>query len=193
MEHETITLSRHATAVATAERKPPDAVAARPVRPSRPSWNCSATRSPSCPRASTPPPTSCCATCTSSISGTAGKVGAPAPTGSTGAPASTSAPRARSCASPPGRAPPSARQGAARHQLAQEAVYRHAPHTVPLQGLAAPVQRRRLRVVAVERLECRAGRRAAASGTRRSRRSRTCHAPPRRAWPGAGTREYAWR
>ena len=30
MEHETITLSRHATAVATAERKPPDAVAARP-------------------------------------------------------------------------------------------------------------------------------------------------------------------
>ena len=30
MEHETITLSRHATAVATAERKPPNAVAARP-------------------------------------------------------------------------------------------------------------------------------------------------------------------
>ena len=33
--------------------------------PSQPTWTASVTRSPSCRRASTPPPTSCCATCTS--------------------------------------------------------------------------------------------------------------------------------
>ena len=59
------------------------------------------TGSPSCRRASTPPSTSCWVTCTSSISSTAGRASAPAPTGSTGAPASTSAPPVRSCASPP--------------------------------------------------------------------------------------------
>ena len=69
--------------------------------PSHPTWTASVTGSPSCRRASTPPPTNCCATCTSSISSTAGRASAPAPTGSTGAPASTSAPPARSCAWPP--------------------------------------------------------------------------------------------
>ena len=66
--------------------------------PSQPTWTASVTASPSCRRASTPPPTNCCATCTSSTSSTDGRASAPAPTGSTGAPASTSAPPARSCA-----------------------------------------------------------------------------------------------
>ena len=41
--------------------------------PSHPTWTASVTGSPSCRRASTPPPTSCCATCTSSTSSTAGE------------------------------------------------------------------------------------------------------------------------